>query len=143
MLTPHSGASGTYTFPYTVRDPVGATASSTLTINICSATIQSVIPSSVVVNPNGSLASMVTVTISHNGFCDPLVLGFLPSALQAVESPEPFNVGTSVELGANEYVWTVPSGPGNAVKKRVVTLNLRQGANGPIEDTDSLETKDR
>ena len=139
-FTPHVNASGQFTFNYTAQDAQGATATSTLTINICEAAIQSVDPASVVVNNTGSLQAIVRVTITSNGFCDPLVLTFLSQTTQTVEHVEQFNGGTFVEIGPTEYVWTVPTTP-NGNPRRSVELNLRQGANGPLESTATLETR--
>jgi prepilin-type N-terminal cleavage/methylation domain-containing protein len=134
-LTPHSGAAGQYVFPYTATDDQGASSSSTLTVNVCDASITSVSPNSVRVNTNGSLQSAVVVTISDNGFCNALVLGFQPQSANPVEAVEAFNSGTTVTIGTTEYVWDVPSGNKNN------TLNLRESSNGSIVDTDTLQTR--
>lgn len=131
-LTPPASASGTYTFNYTVSDPLGASATSTITVNVCDAEISSVAPSTVSVDPFGVLSSSVTITINHNGFCSALVLGYLPNGSTSVESTKSFNTGTTVTILTTDHVWDYAN--------RNVTLNLREGSNGPILDDDRLRT---
>ena len=79
----------------------------------------------------------MTVEISSNGACDPLLVGFLPNYDLVVEVTENFNASNVVTIRKNNpYAWTRPPASGS----RVVPLNVRQGANGDIELTVNLTT---
>ena len=70
----------------------------------------------------------VTVEITSNGACSALVLGFLPNS-SVVETTESFNASNVVTIGTStSLAWVRPASSTN----RVVPLNVRQGANGPI-----------
>ena len=139
-VTPHNSAAGQYSMTYTATDSGGASSPATsITINVCNATISSTnAPNQgVTVNSDGSLAQSVQVNITDTTFCGPLVLGFKPKASQAVESTETFGTDTFVVVQTTEYIWDVPTSNSGITN----TLNLRQGANGPIVDTDTFKTK--
>lgn len=140
-LTPPVGASGQFPLTYTARDGLGNEATGNLTVNICAASITGVTitggSASAKVLGNNRLQEQVRVDISSNGFCDALALTFVSQTGQTVEHVEPMGGGTFVEIGLTEYLWTRPPAPNGTI---AVTLNLRQGGNGPIEDTDVLVT---
>jgi Tfp pilus assembly protein FimT len=139
-ITPSATASGTKVIRYSVTDSAGATATSQITVNVCTVTFVSISPASktVVVTDSGGLSTAVSVTISSNGACSPLVLGFLPDKTSAVEATESFNTANVVTINTtNSYAWFKPNGNST----RIVTLNVRQGANGPVELAIDLTTK--
>ena len=136
-VTPSASASGTTVIRYSVTDSAGATTTSQITVNVCTVSLVSVTPASqtVGVKGNGDLLSDVVVQISSNGACSALVLGFLPNT-SPVESTESFNAAEIVTIRTNSATWTRP---GNG-QTRVVALNVRQGANGPIQLSLNLTT---
>ena len=136
-VTPSPSANGTTVIPYSVTDSLGAKATSQVTVNVCTVTLVSVTPNTVAVKNNGDLFSDVTVAISTNGACAPLVLGFLPNDTSAVESTVTFNASNVATIPKNSaYAWLRPA----LDSTRVVPLNVRQGANGPVELTTNLTT---
>ena len=65
------------------------------------------------------------------------MLGFLPNESSAVEATVSFDASTVVTIGtASSYAWVQPKGN----QTRVVALNVRQGALGPIALTLDLTT---
>lgn len=137
QVTPSATATGTTVIPYSVTDSLGATATSQVTVNVCTVSLVSVSPDTVVVKNNGDLFSDVTVAISTNGACAPLVLGFLPNSTSTVESTVTFNASNVATIPKNSaFAWLRPP----AGSPRVVALNVRQGANGPVELTANLTT---
>ena len=137
-ITPSATATGTSTIPYTVTDSAGGSATSQITVSVCTVSLVSITPASasVVVRSNGNLTSDIIVQIATNGACSALVLGFLPNA-SLVESTESFNASDSVMIRRNSpYAWTRPA----AGVPRLVRLNVRQGANGPVELFTTLTT---
>lgn len=107
----------------------------TTTLPPCSADFVSVNPSSIGVKNNGFLDDAVTVTVTSSGACGPLVLSFDPDTTDFDTTPEqlPFNAGTTIEIRKNDFVWRqTGSTPWN------FTLQLREGANGPVADTTTL-----
>ena len=129
-ITPSATASGTTVIKYQVTDDVGQTTTSQITVSVCTVSLVSVSPQTVAVKNNGDLSNSVTVEISSNGACDPLVVGFLPNSDLVVEVTENFNASNVVTIRKNNpYAWTRPV----AGTPRVVPLNVRQGANGEIE----------
>jgi hypothetical protein len=139
QITPSATASGTRVIQYQVTDDVGQTAISQITVNVCTVSLVSTSPSpaTVAVRNSGNLDQDVTIEITSNGACDPLVVGFLPNSDLAVETTVNFNTSNVVTIRRNSaFAWTQPS----AGTSRVVPLNVRQGANGEIELTVNLET---
>jgi shikimate 5-dehydrogenase len=97
----------------------------------------SVTPQTVKVKGSGGLAQPVTVQISTNGACSPLVLGFNPNDTSAVEVTQSFNASNAVIISeSNSYAWIRPP----QSTPRVVPLNVRQGANGPVLLSANLTT---
>ena len=136
-ITPSATASGTRVIRYQVTDSVGQTATSQIAVNVCTVSLVSISPQTVGVGKSGHLTGSVTVEITSNGACDPLVVGFLPNSDLAVEVTEAFNASNVVTIRKNNpYAWTRPE----AGTSRVVPLNVRQGANGAIELTVDLTT---
>ena len=138
-VKPSATASGSKVIRYTVTDSFGQTATSQITVDLCTVSLSSVTPASrtVAVNANGRLAQPVSVQITTNGACSPLVLGFLPDNSSVVEATESFNASNVVTIkDTNAYAWTRPPKDGS----RIVPLNVRQGANGPILLTVNLTT---
>jgi prepilin-type N-terminal cleavage/methylation domain-containing protein len=138
-VTPSPGASGSYIVRYTVTDSVGQTATAQITIDLCTVSLRAVTPASqtVPIKANGRLAEPVSVEITTNGACSPLVLGFLPNNSTVVEVAESFNASNVVTIAENApYSWTRP--PRGTT--RIVPLNVRQGANGPALLTINLTT---
>jgi hypothetical protein len=137
-VTPSATASGSTVIRYTVTDSFGQTATSQVTVDLCTVTSMSVTPTTVVVRANGRLDEPVTVAISTNGACGPLVLGFLPNDSSPVEVTESFNASNVVTISeTSTYSWTRPG----RTTSRIVPLNVRQGANGPILLSANLTTK--
>jgi prepilin-type N-terminal cleavage/methylation domain-containing protein len=139
-ITPSATASGSATIEYTVTDSVGLTATSQIVVNVCTVTFKSISPASasVLVTTDGNLSEPVTVAIQTNGACGPLVLGFLPDKTSVVEQAEAFNASNVVTINTtNTYAWFKPNGNSS----RVVKLNVREGANGPIDLSLDLTTK--
>lgn len=164
-------AGGPYSFAYTVVDNAGATASGIVNVNVvvsptptttsttttsttsttstttttttipCTATITSVIPSTVqntgASNGNvdvGPLKQDVVVTISKNGSCGSLVLGFDPDPDDSVAVQETISFGgaNSVTIGKDQYTnWRDTNGSPDP-------LQVRVGANGPVLNSASL-----
>jgi hypothetical protein len=140
-ITPSATASGTTVIRYQVTDDVGQTATSQITVNVCAVSFVSISPSNgtVAVRNSGNLDQAVTIEITSNGACDPLVVGFLPNSDLEVEVTENFNASNVVTIAKNNaYAWTRPV----AGTPRVVPLNVRQGANGEIELSVDLITTD-
>jgi hypothetical protein len=81
----------------------------------------------------GELKKDVTVTISTNGACSALVVGFKPKAADTLETTEAFGAGTSAKIVGSKYIWDIAD--------RDVALNVRQGANGPIVATRLLQVR--
>lgn len=137
-ITPSATATNTTTIPYTVTDSAGGSAMSQITVSVCTVSLVSITPASatVVVRSNGNLTGDIVVQIATNGACSALVLGFLPNT-SVVESTESFNASNSVMIRRNSpYAWTRPA----AGVPRLVRLNVRQGANGPVELFTTLTT---
>ena len=103
---------------------------SQITVDVCQVNLVSVTPQTVKVKGSGRLTEPVTVEISTNGACGPLVLGFLPNDTSLpVEVTESFNASNAVTISeSTSYAWIRPA----ASTPRVVPLNIRQGANGPV-----------
>ena len=138
-ITPSASASGTTVIKYSVTDSAGNTATSQITVNVCTVSLVSVAPASatVAVKNNGDLFTAVTVEITSNGACSPLVLGFLPNDTSPVEATVEFNTSNVATISKNSaFAWTRPA----ANSTRVVALNVRQGANGPAELSIDLTT---
>ena len=138
-ITPSATASGTRVIRYQVTDDVGQTATSQITVNVCTVSLVSTSPSpaTVAVGKSGNLGQNLTIEITSNGACDPLVVGFLPNSDVAVESTVNFNTSTVVTIRKNSgFAWTQPA----SGTPRVVPLNIRQGANGEVELTVNLTT---
>ena len=136
-VTPSATATGSRVIRYTVTDSGGQTATSQITVDLCTVTSMSVTPSTVVVRPNGRLEAPVTVAISTNGACSPLVLGFKPDDTSPVEVNEIFNTSNAVTISENSTsAWIRPGINTN----RLVPLNVRQGANGPVLRSSNLTT---
>lgn len=136
-VTPLATASGSTVIRYVVTDSGGQTATSQITVDLCTVTSMSVTPSTVVVRTNGRLAAPVTVAISTNGACSPLVLGFKPDDTSPVEVNEIFNTSNAVTISENSTsAWIRPGINTN----RLVPLNVRQGANGPVLRSFNLTT---
>lgn len=138
-VTPSSSASGSTVIRYSVTDTLGAKATSQITVNVCTVTLVSVSPSNpptVGVRNNGGLGDSLSVEISSNGACLPLVLGFLPNDSLAVEDAVSFNASSVATINKNGFTWTRPA----LGDSRVVALNVRQGANGPVELSIALTT---
>lgn len=136
-VTPSATASGTTVIRYRVTDSLGATATSQITVNVCTVSLVSASPTTVAVTNKGDLSSDIRVEITSNGACSPLVLGFLPDEGTAVESTVGFdasNVATISQTTASAWTRPKPS------SSRVVVLNVRQGANGPAELSIDLTT---
>jgi len=115
---------------------VGSPSTSTTTSTVpCSATIDAVTPSSVGLRPNGRIDDDIVVSITTNGSCLPLVLSFDPDTTDTDETPEEllFNGSTVVVIDKNAYVWNQPG-----ALPWTVPLELREGSNGPVADTDSF-----
>jgi hypothetical protein len=134
-ITPSSTATGTSVLNYTVTDSGGATANSTITVNVCTVSIAS-IGSPVQVHTNGQnvgkLKQDVPVAITTNGACGgALVLAFKPKTADAQETTIAFGTATSVTIDKSAYTWDTVD--------RSVTLNVRQGANGIVEATGTLQ----
>ena len=139
-VTPSATASGSYVIGYTVTNEKGLSATSQITVNVCTVSLVTVSPATktVLVTSAGNLSAPVTVELASNGACAPLVLGFLPNKTSQVEATESFNASNIVTIGTtNTSAWFQP--PGNST--RVVKLNVRQGANGPVELSLDLTTK--
>jgi prepilin-type N-terminal cleavage/methylation domain-containing protein len=127
-VTPSATAT-TSVIRYTVTDSAGQTATSQITVDLCAVDAISVTPQTVGVKGSGGLEDEVVVQISTNGACSPLVLGFLPNDTSAVEVTESFNTSNVVTISeSTSYAWIRPA----QSSQRVVPLNVRQGANGPI-----------
>ena len=138
-VTPSASASGTTVIRYSVTDSAGNTATSQITVNVCTVSLVSVTPTppTVKVKNNGDLFTSVTVEITSNGACSPLVLGFLPNDTSSVEATVEFNASNVATINKNSaFAWTRPA----ANSTRVVALNVRQGANGPAELSIDLTT---
>ncbi len=136
-VTPSATATGSRVIRYIVTDSGGQTATSQITVDLCTVTSMSVTPSTVVVRPNGRLAAPVTVAISTNGACSPLVLGFKPDDTSAVEVTQDFSTSNAVTISENSTsAWIRPGINTN----RLVPLNIRQGANGPVLRSFNLTT---
>lgn len=136
-ITPSATASGTRVIRYQVTDGVGQTATSQIAVNVCTVSLVSLSPQTVGVRNNGDLTGAVTVQITSNGACDPLVVGFQPNSDLLVEVTESFNASNVVTIRRNNpYAWTPPPVGGS----RIVPLNVRQGANGDVELTVNLTT---
>jgi prepilin-type N-terminal cleavage/methylation domain-containing protein len=136
-VTPSASATGATVIRYSVTDSAGATTTSQITVNVCTVSLVSVSPASrtVAVKGNGDLFNDVTVEIASNGACSALVLGFLPNT-SLVESTESFNASNVVTIRTNSATWTRPANGAT----RVVALNVRLGANGPIQLSLNLTT---
>jgi len=138
-ITPPASAVNTTVLTYTVTDTAGGTATSTITVQVCTVTIQSVTENPVFVYTNGTNAGELKkdpiITITTNGACSALVLGFKPKAADTIETTEVFGSGTSVKILGSKYIWDIPA------VSRDVALNVRQGANGPVEATANLTVK--
>jgi prepilin-type N-terminal cleavage/methylation domain-containing protein len=136
-ITPPATAANSTVLTYTVTDTGGATATSTITVQVCTVTIQSISENPVNVYTSGThsgeLKKDPIVTISTNGACSALVLGFKPKAADAVESTEAFGAGTSVTIVGSKYVWDIAN--------RDVALNVRQGSNGVVVATQALQVR--
>jgi hypothetical protein len=138
-ITPSSTASGTEVIRYQVTDGAGQTATSQIAVNVCTVSLVAVSPSPaiVAVRNSGNLDQDVTIEITSNGACDPLVVGFLPNSDLAVETTVNFNTSTVVTIPKKiAFAWTQPA----AGTERIVPLNVRQGANGDVELTVDLTT---
>lgn len=137
-VTPSATASGTTVIRYSVTDSAGATVTSQITVNVCTVSLVSVTPNppTVGVRRSGNLTASISVEITSNGACTPLVLGFLPNDSSAVEAAVSFNASNVATISKNSaFAWTRP-----ATGNRVVQLNVRQGANGPVELSIDLTT---
>ena len=78
----------------------------------------------------------VTVEITSNGACARWSSDSCPTR-RVVESTESFNASNVVTIRTNSSdAWTRPP----TGRPRVVALNVRQGANGPIELSLNLTT---
>ena len=75
-ITPSATATGTTIIDYTVTDSAGGSATSQITVSVCTVSIVSITPASasVVVRSNGDLTSDIVVQIATNGACSALVL---------------------------------------------------------------------
>jgi hypothetical protein len=79
----------------------------------------------------GKLKQDVSVAISTNGACGgALVLAFKPKAADTVETTIAFGTATTLVIDKSAYIWDLVT--------RDVTLNVRQGANGPVEASGTL-----
>ncbi len=136
-VTPSATAVGSAVIRYSVTDSAGATATSQITVSVCTVSLVSISPASatVAVKGNGDLFNEVRIEIASNGACSALVLGFLPNS-SVVETTESFNASNVVTIRTNSATWTRP---GND-QTRVVALKVRQGANGPVELSLNLTT---
>jgi hypothetical protein len=107
-----------------------------LNVRFCVALITSVNPAAVQVNTSShKLDNNVTVTISHNGACGPLVLQYL-STVAATAKSQPFGSSTTVTIDKNNPSdWDSPPTGG-----RNVDLELRQGIDGKILHVAILRT---
>jgi prepilin-type N-terminal cleavage/methylation domain-containing protein len=135
-ITPPVGATGTTVIPYTARDEDGGSTQSTITVRVCTVTILSVVDNPVDVFKSGSnigrLKKDVTVTISTNNACNgPLLLTFKPKVADTIETTVPFGTGNTAFIDKSAYIWDTVT--------RAVALNVRQGANGPVEATTPLQ----
>jgi hypothetical protein len=122
---------------YSVTDSALNTTTSQITVNVCTVELVAFSPSTVVVRNNGDLSDSITIEIRSNGACAPLVVGFLPNTDSAVEATVNFNATNVATIPKNSaFAWLRPPVDGT----RVVPLNVRQGANGPIELSVNLTT---
>jgi hypothetical protein len=136
-ITPSTSASGTTVIQYSVTDSALNTTTSQITVNVCTVELVSFAPNTVAVKNNGDLADAVNIEIRSNGACDPLVVGFLPNTDSAVEATVNFNASNVATIPKNSpFAWLRPP----VGQTRVVPLNVRQGANGPIELSVDLTT---
>jgi prepilin-type N-terminal cleavage/methylation domain-containing protein len=136
-VTPSATASGTAVIRYSVTDSALNTTTSQITVNVCTVELVSFSPTTVAVKNNGDLFDAVTIEIRSNGACAPLVVGFLPNTDSAVEATVNFNATNVATIPKNSaFAWLRPPVDGT----RVVPLNVRQGANGPIELSVNLTT---
>jgi type II secretory pathway pseudopilin PulG len=136
-ITPSATASGTTVIRYSVTDSALNTTTSQITVNVCTVELVSFAPSTVAIKTNGDLSDPVTIEIRSNGACDPLVVGFLPNTDSAVEATVNFNASNVATIPKNSpFAWLRPP----LGQTRVVPLNVRQGANGPIELSVDLTT---
>jgi prepilin-type N-terminal cleavage/methylation domain-containing protein len=127
-VTPSATAT-TSVIRYTVTDSFGQTATSQITVDLCEVSSMFVTPQTVGVKGSGGLQQPVTVEIATNGACGPLVLGFKPNDTLEVEVTESFNASNVVTISeSTSYAWVRPANN----TERVVPLNVRQGANGPV-----------
>ena len=74
----------------------------------------------------------LTVNITTNSYCTPLVVTFDPMPNDANMTPESvaFGAATSVTIDKNSLTWDK--------SETSFTLSLREGANGTIHDTHQL-----
>ena len=136
-VTPSPTASGTSVIRYSVTDDASNTTTSQITVNVCTIELVSFSPTTVAVKTNGDLSDAVTIEIRSNGACAPLVVGFLPNTDSVVEATANFNASNVATISKNStFAWLRPDDG----ETRVVPLNVRQGANGPIELSVNLST---
>jgi hypothetical protein len=136
-VIPSATATGTTVIRYSVTDSALNTTTSQITVNVCTVELVSFSPTTVAVKNNGDLSDAVTIEIRSNGACDPLVVGFLPNTDSAVEATVNFNASNVAKIPKNSaFAWLRPP----IGETRVVPLNVRQGANGPIELSVNLTT---
>jgi hypothetical protein len=137
-ITPPSNAPAETVIPYTATDQDGASVNSTITVHVCTVSITGITNNPVQVFTNGpnigKLKKDVTVTIATNAACTgPLVLAFKPKAADTIETNIAFGTGTTATIVGSAYIWDTVA--------RDVTLNIRQGANGTIEATGTLQVQ--
>ena len=89
-------------------------------------------PSTISIKNNGALQNHLTVNITTNSYCTPLVVTFDPMPNDANMTPESvaFGAATSVTIDKNSLTWDK--------SETSFTLSLREGANGTIHDTHQL-----
>ncbi|MDJ0770135.1 MAG: prepilin-type N-terminal cleavage/methylation domain-containing protein [Ilumatobacter sp.] len=141
---------GTYEFFYKVADTSSAlsnegtvsvfvfnvpTPTTSTTLPTCTASFDPVTPtdpSTISLRPNGRLQDDLTINITTNGNCTPLVVTFDPMPNDANMTPEAIAFGglTSVTIDKNAYTWDAA--------ETSFEFTLRQGANGLPEDTHTV-----
>jgi len=143
-FTPPPTASGINTYTYRVTDSAGQFVDSTIIVTMCSVTITNVNTSNS--NPAGIKSDLrlnraITVTISTNGACSSLVLGFHPanSFSDAPDSWASFGGTTQAVILANAYTW-YRGWSGNG--KQQVALHVRQGITG-LDETTGIATVEK
>lgn len=89
-------------------------------------------PTSIELKNNGTLQNHLTVNITTNSYCIPLVVTFDPMPNDTNMTPESlaFGAATSVTIDKNAHNWDP--------NETSFTLTLREGANGTIHDTHSV-----